>query len=548
MCKLCDRGSLQNHYFASRRDFLKGTAAIGATTAGLSLFAARPAAADDDDAPEAAGRPGRRYVIRGGSVMSMDPKVGDFVEADVLVEGKKILAVGRNLGAGDAGVIDARGRIVMPGFIDTHHHQFETVLRSFLADGVLINDGSGTPSGSITYYEYVLLKFATVYRPQDVYINELFGGLSQLDDGVTTVHDVSQIHHTPQHSDAAVQALFDTGRRAAFGYFEGAGEGVTVNNPGYAYPQDAFRLAKKWFSSSDQLVHMIMGGEVYLGPPVYTQSWQIGRQLGLQVAAHILSPFGIRPILDLLAQGKGGTPGANIGIGPDNLFVHMTGMSDLGWQAVKDKGAQVSLAVPIEMNMRHGMPPILKMQSLGMEPSLSVDVEVTLTADFFTQMRSMMNQQRMLVNQLILDQGFPPNPDGGLPPAAAATGVWWPKPPAGLPAPLTTRDVLRYATMNGAKALRLDHKVGSLTPGKEADIIILDATRINVAPLNQVPGAVVSLMDRTNVETVIVAGKVRKWKGRLLDVDLHALRRQLEASRDFIFNAAGIPQDLFRSN
>jgi 5-methylthioadenosine/S-adenosylhomocysteine deaminase len=151
------------------------------------------------------------------------------------------------------------------------------------------------------------------------------------------------------------------------------------------------------------------------------------------------------------------------------------------------------------------------------------------------------------VNQMILDQGFPPNPvDWGLPPAAAANP--WPKPPAGLPAPLTTRDVLRYATMNGAKALRLDNKVGSLTPGKEADIIILDATRINVAPLNQVPGAVVSLMDRTNVETVIVAGKVRKWKGRLLDVDLHGLRRQLEASRDFIFNAAGIPQDLFRSN
>ena len=111
----------------------------------------------------------------------------------------------------------------MPGFIDTHHHQFETALRSFLADGVLINDGSGTPSGSTTYYEFILLKFAPVYRPQDVYINELFGGLSQLDDGVTTVHDVSQIHHTPQHSDAAIQALFDTGRRAAFGYFEGAG-------------------------------------------------------------------------------------------------------------------------------------------------------------------------------------------------------------------------------------------------------------------------------------------------------------------------------------
>ena len=111
----------------------------------------------------------------------------------------------------------------MPGFIDTHHHQFETVLRSFLADGVLIKDNSGTAAGATTYYQYILLTFAPVFRPQDVYINELFAGLSQLDDGVTTVHDVSQIHHTPQHSDAAVQALFDTGRRAAFGYFEGAG-------------------------------------------------------------------------------------------------------------------------------------------------------------------------------------------------------------------------------------------------------------------------------------------------------------------------------------
>jgi cytosine/adenosine deaminase-related metal-dependent hydrolase len=491
------------------------------------------------------GKPGRRYVIRGGSVMSLDPKVGDFAQGDVLVEGKKILAVGPNLSAGGAAEIDATGRIVMPGFIDTHHHQFETALRSFLADGVLIHDNSGSAAGTTTYYEYILLTFAPVYRPQDVYINELFGGLSQLDDGVTTVHDVSQIHHTPQHSDAAIQALFDTERRFAFGYFEGAG----TNGPNYAYPQDATRIKQQYFSSTDQLGTMIMGGEVYLGTPIYTQSWTIGRALGLQVAAHILSPFGIRPILNQLAVGQGGTQ-QNIGLGPDNLFIHMTGMSDLGWQAVHDKGAQVSIAFPIEMNMRHGMPPILKLQSLGMEPSLSVDVECTLTADFFTQMRSCMNLQRVVLNEMILLQGSPPDAlDWGLPgsPPDVPNGNPWPTPPASLPPPLTTRDVLRFGTMNGAKALRLDGKVGSLTPGKEADIIVLDATRINVAPLNQVPGAVVSLMDRTNVETVIVAGKVRKWKGQLLDVDLPNLRKQLEASRDYLFKAANVPQDLFSS-
>jgi 5-methylthioadenosine/S-adenosylhomocysteine deaminase len=514
MCKLCDDGIPQNHS-RSRRDFLKATAVTGVAAAGLDLFAAHPAAALDGGVPVETGRRGRRYVIRGGSVMSMDPQVGDFAEADVLIEGKKIVAVGPHLHAGGGAVIDARGRIVMPGFIDTHHHQFETALRSFLANGILLPDG--TPGGMINYFEYILQRFAPVYRPEDVYISELFGSLSQLDDGVTTVHDISQIHHSPEHSDAAIQGITDSGRRAAFAYFESAG-GV----PGNQYPDDARRIKKQWFSSNDQLVTMVMGGEIYL--PGFDKAWALGRELGLQVAAHILSPFGMRPTFDALATANQ--------FGPDNLFVHMTGMSDLSWQKVRDAGAHVSLAVPIEMNMRHGMPPILKTLGLGIQPSLSSDVEVTLTADFFTQMRATMNLQRALVNQMILE------PQLG--------AVDWPPPPPGTPDLLTTRDVLRFATINGAKDLRLDGKTGTLTPGKEADIIILDATALNVAPLNHVPGAVVSLMDRTNVETVIVAGKVRKWKGRLLDVDLRHLRRQLEASRDHVFAMAGIPQDLFR--
>ena len=289
--------------------------------AGLNLFAARPAAAKEDP-PADTGRPGRRYIIRGGSVMSMDPHWGDFAQGDVLVEGKKIVAVGRNVHAGDAAEIDARGRIVMPGFIDTHHHQFETALRSFLADGILINDG--TPAGVINYFEYILLKFAPVYRPQDVYINELFGSLAQLDDGVTTVHDVSQIHHSPQHSDAAIKGIMDSGRRAAFGYFESAGA-----VPGNQYPNDARRIKRQYFSSTDQLVTMIMGGEIYL--PGFQTAWQIGRELGLQIAAHIVAPFGMRPTFDQLASSNQ--------FRSDNLFIHMTGMSDMAWQKVKDAGA-----------------------------------------------------------------------------------------------------------------------------------------------------------------------------------------------------------------
>ena len=542
MCILCDPGKPQFHS-TSRRNFLKGTAATGLAAGAMTLLGpSAEAQGHNVNPPPHTGEPGRQYVIRNGYVMTMEPgtpgansSFGEFIEADVLVEGKTIKAIGRNLQGRNATAIDARGKVVMPGFIDTHHHQAWTAIRSAIPDSILINDGTGTASAEQNYFEHVLAGqtgttgFARHYRPQDVYVSELFGGLSQLDAGVTTVLDVSQIHHSPAHSDAAIQALFDTGRRAAFGYFESAG-----NVAGNQYPQDATRIRNQWFFSSDQLVHMIMGGEVYLGPATLSQSWTIGRQLGLQIAAHILSPFGIRPTLDLLAQGKGGI-NQNIGLGPDNLFIHMTGMSDLGWQGVRNVGAQVSIAFPIEMNMRHGMPPIVKMQKLGLEPSLSTDVETNMTADFFTQMRSAMTMQRLVINQAVLDTGdfvtFP-------------TGTWPPF-PAGLPPLLNARDVLRFATINGAKCLRLDSKTGSLKVNKEADIIILDGTDLNVFPMNNVPGAVVTMMDRTNVETVIVAGKIRKWKGELLDVDLDLLRTELAATRDFLYNATGVPQNPF---
>ena len=551
MCTLCDRGKPQLHS-TSRRDFLKGTAATGLAAGALGLFGSSAAAQGHSvNPPPHTGRPGRRYVIRNGYVMTMEPGTpgansafGEFIEGDVLVEGKTIKAIGKNLQAGNATEIDAGGKVVMPGFIDTHHHQAWTAIRSAIPDSILINDGTGTASAEQNYFFNILgglqpnlPGFANHYRPQDVYISELFGGLSQLDAGVTTVLDISQIHHSPQHSDAAVNALKDTGRRAMLGFFESAG-----NIPGNQYPTDAARIAGNL--SGHDLVGFVMGGEVYLGNATTRQSWTIGRQLGVLVAAHILSPFGIRPILDQLTGVSPDVPDftgetlEGIEVGEDNLFIHMTGMSDPAWQKVKDVGAKVSIAFPIEMNMRHGEPPILKMQSFSsptFEPSLSTDVETNMTADFFTQMRSAMTMQRMVVNQAVLDSGpIPVNP-------------WPPGPGLGnnLPPLLNARDVLRFATINGAKHLRLDSKTGSLKVGKEADIIILDGTHLNVFPMNNVPGAVVTMMERTNVETVIVAGKIRKWKGKLLDVDLDQLRTQLAASRDFLYTAAGVPQNPF---
>lgn len=506
MCKLCDEAAARaaaatddESGGSTRRDVLKTSVAAGA---GLALGAVPAAAQEGEGPPDGIGTPGRRVLIKGGYVLSMDGEVGDFAPGDVLIEGERILAVGRDLDAGEAATIDAAGMIVMPGFIDTHHHQFETALRSFLADGILIDDGR--PENAINYYDTILQKLSVVYRPEDVYVSELYGSLSQIDAGVTTVMDVSQIHHSPEHSDAAIEALRDAGRRAVFGYFEGWGERAR-------YPQDARRIRERWFSGEDGLLTMVMGGEIYI--PGYEAAWALGRELGLPIALHVVGTFGMAPTFDEL--------GASGLFRDDNIFIHMTGMSDAGWRYAADAGAHVSLAVPIEMQMRHGMPPIQKALDFGMQPSLSTDVECTMTADMFTQMRSTMTLQRMFANE------------------KALAGEEYPR-------LLTSRDAIRFATLEGARGLKLDRRTGTLTPGKEADIVLLDARAINVAPLNHVPGAVVTLMERSNVDTVMVAGRVLKWRGRLLGHDLAGLRSRLEASRDFLFEAAEVPRDLFR--
>ena len=255
---------------------------------------------------------------------------------------------------------------------------------------------------------------------------------------------------------------------------------------------------------------MVMGGEIYI--PGHEELWRVGRELALPIALHVVGTFGMAPLFEELARAGQ--------FGPDNIFIHMTGMTDVAWRAAADAGAHVSLSVPIEMQMRHGEPPIQKCLNLGMQPSLSTDVECTMTADFFTQMRSAMTLQRMAVNE------------------AALRGE------EELPALLTSRDVLRFATLEGARGLHLDRKVGSLTPGKEADLLLLDAEALNVAPLNHAAGAVVTLMDRGNVEAVMVAGRFRKWGGQLLDIDWPGLRGQLEASRDGLFRRAGVERNV----
>ena len=492
----------------SRRELL----AVGASAIGAAAVASAPTPAQASmppqvstelgDMPVETGMSLRRYLIKGGAVLSMDPSVGDFAQADVLIEGKKIIAVGPNLHAPGAAVINAAGMIVMPGFVDTHHHQYQTALRSFLSDGILFNDGQ--PHGVKNYLDFIHFKITPVYRAQDAYIAELVSSLSQLDAGVTTVVDTSQVAHTPQHSDAVIQGLQDAGRRAMFVYSPGAG-------PGSIYPNDLHRLQSQYFSSTDQLLTLAMGGEVF--DAAWRTYWALARQRSLPIVTHLVGSIGQATLVEQIAsEGL---------MGPDVEFIHASRISEASWQAIAQSGASVSIAAPIEMTMRHGMPPLQDALNHGIQPSLSTDVECTMTADFFTQMRTVFTLQRALINE------------------RAINGE------TNLPALLTCRDVIRFATVEGARVARLSNKVGSLTPGKEADIILLRADAINVAPLNNVPGAVVTMMERSNVDTVIVAGKIRKWRGSLVDVNWTQLRNTLEASRDYIFQAAGVQRVLF---
>jgi cytosine/adenosine deaminase-related metal-dependent hydrolase len=460
-----------------------------------SQVAAQQNAAGLAERLRSANANGRPILLKDGIVLSMDPKVGDFEKADVLIQGKKIVSVGPNLAApAQAVVVNADRMIVMPGFVDTHHHQYMAATRSIVADSLIL---SGTTRGPKTNFSSVILQTLTpAYTPDDVHISELVASLSQVSDGVTTTVDTSeQITDTPERVDAAIAALKKSGRRALFN--------VCVAGTD-KFAAEMARVRKQYFSSDDQLLTLAAGG----GNP---DTWKIARSFGAPIVAHFWGGLG-RDLQPLQKEGV---------LGPDMEFIHFTQQPESNWKIVADTGIKLSIAPAIEMQMRHGMPPFQKALDHGIRPSLSVDVECNMTSDFFTIMRTAYTLQRALVNERVIDgeQNVPPL--------------------------LTCRDVIELATMQGARTTHLDSKIGSLTPGKEADVIMLATNRMNVFPLNNVPGTVVTLMDTSNVENVFIAGKIMKWQGKLVGVDVDRLGRQIEQARDGILARAKYPRDLF---
>jgi 5-methylthioadenosine/S-adenosylhomocysteine deaminase len=441
-----------------------------------------------------------RILLKGGCVLTLDPDIGNYRQADVLIEGTKISAIGPRLKVTDAEVIDASDMIVMPGFVDTHRHIWEGILKNIAPDALLDE-----------YFRDVLGVLAPVYRPQDAYAGNLVSALGAIDAGVTSLLDWSHIQNTPEHTDAAIAALQESGLRCVFAYGT-----PNLDMPAWwhestlKHPHDVKRIAKQYFSSDDQLLTLALAprGPEFTTFEVSKHDWELAREVGVRISVHV----------GVGLAGKHGTLGAmgKAGLlGPDTTYIHCCTLSDDELQMIADTGGTVSLACPVEMQMGHGMPPIQRCLDRGLRPSLSVDVETTMSGDLFAQMRSVLTLQRSLVNERRLNGE------------------------ENLPAVLTSRDVIQFATIDGARANGMDHKVGTLTPGKDADVIMLRTDRINVLPINDPIGVVVRGIDSSNVDSVFIAGTARKRRGQLLDVDLGRVRRMAYESRDYVVQKSG---------
>ena len=487
-CTCCDGPAALCAEAASRRRFLSAGAALAVGGAALP-FAPSTAAAQNTAADPELGRlqAQSRILLKGGVVLTLDRQIGDFVQADVLIDAGKIAQVRPNIDApSDAAVVDATNQIVIPGFVDTHSHSYQGLLRNILTNGVLNPEYNRDIQNTLT----------PAYQPVDAYAGILITALGFIDMGTTTIVDISQVSHTPEHSDACIQALRDSSIRAVHAYYRGQG-------PANRYPQDVKRLQQAYFSSKDQLLTLALG--VNLEAKLYA----LGREIGVPCVLHA-NNLSAR----ILELGRAGL------LRPGDEFIHCTHLTDETWRLIRDSGAHVSLSTQIEMAMGQGLPSIQQALDNGVRPSLSSDHGATVAQDFFSAMRSTFTLQHLQLFQ------------------RAANGE------QNLPPRLSPRDILEFATIEGARCANLDSKVGTLTPGKDADIVMLRTDRISVWPLNNAPGMVVNLMNPSHVDTVFIAGKVKKWRGNLVGVDVPRVLRLVQEARDAVIRRANFPTNL----
>ncbi|HEY7298405.1 MAG TPA: amidohydrolase family protein [Xanthobacteraceae bacterium] len=473
----------------SRRSFLKSSTGLlaGGAAAEVLPAAARAQAAGgaEGDADLARLQTRRRILLKGGVVLSLDRQVGDFVHGDVLIEGGKIREIGPDIAASDeeTAVVDAANRIIVPGFVDTQSHSYQGLLRNILTTGIVDPD----------YNRDVQSILTPAYEPADAYAGVLVTALGFIDMGTTTIVDLSQVSHTPEHTDACIHALRDSGIRAVFAFHRGTG-------PAAQYPQDLARLRRTYFSSTDQLLTLALSATSEV------KMFAFAREHDVPAVLNFANRAVVPKFLEIARAGL---------LRPGDEYLHCTGADDEAWRVIRDSGGHVSLANQTEMAMGQGPPAIQPALDHGVRPSLSSDHPATMNQDVFSIMRATFTLQHLRLFQR----------------------AWGGE--QNLPARLTPREVLEFVTIEGARCANLEAKTGSLTPGKEADVVMLRADRLSVWPLNNAPGVIVNMMNPSHVDAVFIAGKVKKWRGNLVGIDVPSVLRRVENARDAVVRRAG---------
>jgi 5-methylthioadenosine/S-adenosylhomocysteine deaminase len=439
-----------------------------------------------------------KILIRGGHVATMDGSLGQLSRGDVLIENDVIVAVDPDLGDVDAEVVDASGKLVIPGMVDTHRHTWQTQMRGICSDMTLID-----------YMNTIRLAISPNYTPEDVYIGNKLGALEALNAGVTTLLDFSHCNNSPDHSDAAVTGLRDSGIRGLFsyGFFDSSPE--TTKFASHEERVQDFKRVVDANSGDPLLTFGVALTEIGLLPwPNTVAEIEAARSVGGRVAVHTGCFWGSvvnTGIKEMAAAGL---------LGPDHIHIHGMTLDDEDWRLLGEAGVHISIAPETELNMGMGYPVYQQCRANGLKPTLSCDVISLNSGDLISQMRLALASVRFQDND-------PYNKRGEMP--AKLT--------------VTSQDAFEWATVNGAAACGLEAKVGSLAPGKQADVVVIgNPESFTGQPAINPLGSAIFQATPHDVWDVFVAGREVKRDGRLVNVDLPSLFAEAQRSADNILD------------
>jgi len=436
-----------------------------------------------------------RILLRGGSILSMDEEIGELSSGDVLVEGSRIAAVGPSIAAADAQVVDAAGMVVMPGMVDGHKHTWQTIFRATCGDESLAQFfGEAVPST------------APHMAPSDVYASNLLGALDALNGGVTTFLDWCHITVTPDHARAALAGLVESGARAWFGYGRSL---LTWDDRTLDHPADIRAIQREAFPTTSDRVRLAMAarGPMFADLEPTRRDFGLARELGVPISLHVDMPgYAGNDLVHLDDMGL---------LGPDVCFLHGNTLTDHEIDLGRAAGCHFVDSSQLDILMGIGGAITERLLRAGIRPGISPDSIVANPTDLFWVMRALilLERQRAYASTFAADR----QPERGH---------------------LTARELLEMATIRGAEAVWLADEIGSLTPGKQADIVLLRTNDVAMQPLNDIATTIVFSASPAHVDTVLVGGRIVKRGGRIVAVDPDRAIRLARDARDRVYEAA----------